>query len=957
MLPRRLRLPRPPDVTTPIYDAPYEQIPARILRMSLGGTPVGRAEPVLPAPSSDARWAATHSPSLELWGKSRGLDTPYPLVCHLLDTAAIAHAVIEGFVPVSLRQAVARWMGTSSDEWKQAIRVLAGWHDIGKASCGFQNGDKNACPSWAQGRMDRPGAGRHDLVGARLSWDRLDDHQDRYRAAQIVGGHHGTIPPLDNRWLGQVGGAGLVDDNPPAELLTQRSCLWDILDEVLGDLPDTRLPTPAASVSLAVVVLADWIASSSELIKRQQAHLGDHAASWDPLSHYQRASELAAAHLAENGLTAPARRRSPSPVDLFDSDRAVLSDLQASLVDEFRPSAPGIVFICAPTGEGKTEAGLIAAERFAQVSGRHGFFFAMPTVATAEGLHKRLQCYLDRVSPADDDRTLRRVHSQSILYDSGSEPASDDPDAVRAAANWMSGTRKALLAPFGVGTVDQVLLGALKAKHSPVRLFAAACGTLIVDEAHALDPYMRKLLERAVEWLAALGSPVVVLSATLPPKRVAELAAAYQAGARRLADPGFSSGERRLIAQGEAEFAGDVGYPGWIAWTAADGWSKADAPPRRNWVLRVETEDVPADEALDRMAEHAIATSRQGECVLVVCSTVRAACDTYWAVRHLDETLIPGESVEIIHSRMSHGVRHHRSKKLLNLLGPASGDRPRRLILVATQVVEQSFDVDFDVLITEPAPVAALLQRSGRVRRFRPPPTAEAVRAHVVWPTDPVGAPRLGSPIYPKAELMATRACLTSGEGARILTVRVPKDVPDLVVRADPEDDAGFDFDESIAMEAEEATLAQLVRIDYDKAEGLKWAIPKAANDSPLVELTGTFDSADTHPGTRHRAASVLVLPASPACGSWALADGRPIDQEPRYAPGRELVVSAFDAAIPVSYPNDSWVSEMPRLGGGWDRTPLAGALILDASRESVAAGGHVLRLCDETGLTVGKAT
>ena len=640
---------------------------------------------------------------------------------------------------------------------------------------------------------------------------------------------------------------------------------------------------------------------------------------------------------------------------MFDSDRAAWTDLQASLSGEFRPSAPGIAFICAPTGEGKTEAGLIAAERFAEVSGRHGFFFAMPTVATAEGLHERLQRYLDRVAPAGDERSLRRVHSQSILYDSGAVPASDDTDAVRAAANWMSGSRKALLAPFGVGTVDQVLLGALKAKHSPVRLLAAVCGTLIVDEAHALDPYMRKLLERAVEWLAALGAPVVVLSATLPPNRVAELASAYQAGVRHGTRAGAAHASGDPVLAGDADLPGGVGYPGWVAWTSADGWSRAEASPRSSWELIVETEDVPAKAALDRMAQRAVEASRRDGCVLVVCSTVRAACDTYRAVRRLDATLIPGESIEIIHSRMPHGVRRDRSERLLNLLGPANRDRPRRLVLVATQVVEQSFDVDFDTLITEPAPVAALLQRAGRIRRFRPPPAGEAVRAHVVWPTAQDGMPHHASPIYPKADLMATRACLTSGESATTLDIRVPEDVPDLVTRADPEDDAAFVFETSVEAEAEEATLAQLVRVDSDKAEGLKWSIPVAAHDSPLHELTGTFGE-DAHPGTRHRAHSALVLPARPEGESLVLADGKPIDLRPRRTPGRDLVVAAFDAAIPVSYPNDSWASQLPHLSGGWDRTPLAGALILDTSSEHIEAGEFDLRLFGETGLTVEKA-
>ena len=131
--------------------------------------------------------------------------------------------------------------------------------------------------------------------------------------------------------------------------------------------------------------------------------------------------------------------------------------------------------------------------------------------------------------------------------------------------------------------------------------------------------------------------------------------------------------------------------------------------------------------------------------------------------------------------------------------------------------------------------------------------------------------------------------------------------------------------------------------------------IDHVAPDSPLSGLTGAFDSEDAHPGTRHRAASVQVVPATPSGEAWRLADGTALEQSPRRVPPRQSVIAAFDAAIPVSYPNRAWASALPGLAGAWDRTPLAGALILDVSSDRVHAGGYSLHLCQETGLVVEK--
>ena len=896
-----------------------------------------------------ANGAATSSDSAEtgqgaapLWGKSAGLAEPYPLLSHLLDTSGAARAILEVVLPPSLLSMIGELAGTAAGEWKQAVSVLAGWHDIGKATCGFQNLDRSACPQWAVGHSDAPDAGHHAMIGAHLAWDKLQGRaaRDKSRAVQIIGGHHGIVPALNAHELDAWGGAGMVDRNPPAELIAARSALWEILDGTVGELPDLPMPTPAASMALAIVVLADWTASSASFITAQQEYP---PAERDPAEHMDRARKIAVSFLGDAGLACPPARKRLAPDELFGvpDGKAKWTPLQADLDERFSPSGPGIAVICAPTGEGKTEAALIAAEKFGIASGRPGLFFAMPTIATAEGLHERLSHWLHASSLGDQHTDIRRVHSQSLLYEEqGGGSVSQDRTAAGVAAQWMAGTRKALLAPFGVGTIDQVLLGALRAKHSPLRMLGAAMGTLVVDEAHSLDPYMQKLLCRAIEWLGTLGTPVIILSATLPPAQASELFRAYQSGVGRKA-----SAERddRLLA----------GYPAWAAWTAADGWTSGQAEPRNTWQLNISIQTCQQPELDTEIARRAVAASRPTGCVLVVRSTVADAQATYRAIKQADPTLDPGYSVDIIHSRMAHGTRRERTGRLLDLFGPNPADRPERMILVSTQVVEQSFDTDFDILITDPAPLPALLQRAGRVRRHRQSEPGEFRRVEVLWPTAVDGSPNTSSPIYSQADLMGAHACITQADTADEITINVPEDVPELIAQADIESEARFQFAEDTAEEAAEATLVQLVRIDVDRSFATKWAICPPRPDEPLTELTGSLDTDETHPGTRHQADSVLVIPTEPVAGGWKLPTVGLLDAKPALLPATADVRAVFDEAISVSYPNHSWAKALPSLGGAWDRTPVAGGLLLDPTAGEAGIGGYRLTTDQEVGMEI----
>ena len=898
--------------------------------------------------------ADIEKPALELWGKSQGLEHPYPLAGHLIDTAAAARVICERMIPEGMIDALTRHMtGGGSDIWTNATVTLAGWHDIGKATCGFQARVPHARPAWLEGHDDT--GKRHDIAGGNLVWDRLRNHPDPMTAAQIVGGHHGSVPRLSQRMLMAYGGAGRIDHMPPAALLAARKSLLDMIENSAGQYPDEVEMEPlAASASLAVVVLADWIVSQDWLIRaQQQAHGLDESDTWhsfDPTAHYRTALNLANTALAETGLLPPPQSlRKPEPADLIRNETADKNPewraLQASIDAGLNPTGPGISVICAPTGEGKTEAALIAAAKYGKATGRHGFYFGMPTTATADGLYNRLTRYVSRIT-GDSGIAVRRVHSQAQLHDShGGVFVSDDE---RAAANWMAGTRKAILAPWGVGTIDQVLLGAMRVKHSPLRLFGAAKGTVVIDEAHALDPYMRELLVRAVEWLAAYGASVVVLSATLPPKRVSELICAYKRGA----------------GQGQFHCTGDneqrtVGYPGWLAWSADDGYTNQAVEPRREWALTITRSDMPSSDLTARAAAAAVSASANGGCILLVRSTVRAAQDTYNAIRSNDSGLIPGDHLEILHSRMPMSVRRDRTESLMRKLGPRGRDaepRPARFILVATQIVEQSLDVDFDALITDPAPAAQLLQRAGRVHRHDEvvrPDGMLAPQAAVMWPLGRDGRPSVSSPIYPTADLQAARQWLENEQ----TVVAVPVDIPGIVAGCDIEtrfDDPGaYDADD---IEIAEATLARIVAIDVARGAAHDWRIP-SPHDAYLAELTSPTDDEDAVcPGTRQGAHSVMLVPALKAGGEWRLHDGTPIPHKgPR--PDRATLLAVFGAAIPVSYPA-GWADALDEIGPAWRGTPLAHALMLPDAGDGatvVDSDGATWRLGadPETGLRI----
>jgi CRISPR-associated endonuclease/helicase Cas3 len=394
----------------------------------------------------------------------------------------------------------------------------------------------------------------------------------------------------------------------------------------------------------------------------------------------------------------------------------------------------------ASMGEGKTEAALYLADYLQHKTSVGGFYLGLPTQATSNAMWKRVQAFLQQRYPDISNLTLS--HSAAALKAEYLESVCRldqvyDKDKRVLASEWHTARKRSLLSPYGVGTIDQGLMGVVRSRHQFVRLFGLAGRTVILDEIHAYDLYTSTLLERFLEWLALLGSPVIALSATLPTDTRRKLVNAYAKGC------GISEPE---LPQSE--------YPRITAFTQAGVQVQSFAASehvRRSlnlqWVSGVENDKKWAAALQNELAD--------GGCAAVICSTVGRAQKVFQRLQeHFPDYelgLFHGRFLFIDRERIERDCQSMFGKDsikfivlltcvmalenalqdLLNLrvfiaylLYVSRRTRPYRYVLIATQVIEQSLDVDFDLMISDLAPVDLLLQRSGRLHRHdrdRPP--------------------------------------------------------------------------------------------------------------------------------------------------------------------------------------------------------------------------------------------
>lgn len=403
---------------------------------------------------------------------------------------------------------------------------------------------------------------------------------------------------------------------------------------------------------------------------------------WADLAAYLDAARTrAAGALAQAGLIAPP----PGPGALFDF---APRPMQAACAGVALPEGPMLALIEDETGSGKTEAALILARRMLAAGKGRGLYLALPTMATADAMFARLRPLLPRLFDGAPSVTL--AHGRAGLSEDyrdlalARERDQDEPGPTE----WLKDSRRrALLATVGVGTIDQALLAAVRAKHAALRQYGLSRNILIVDEVHEMgDPYMGVLLRQLLRIQAALGGSAILMSATLPLHLRADLMAAFEAGAGRAPPPDPGPAYPALTVPGVAAPA-------------------VMATPSPRGPVRVERLDSPAA-ACDLLAQAA----GQGAAAVWVRNAVDEAIGAVQVLR------ARGVAADLLHARFALSDRKRHEAAALAAFGKDRGPRPGR-VLVATQVVESSLDLDFDVMVSDLAPMASLIQRAGRLWR------------------------------------------------------------------------------------------------------------------------------------------------------------------------------------------------------------------------------------------------
>lgn len=683
---------------------------------------------------------------VSFWAKTGRENDYLPLECHLDDVAAVAGRLFDVALTAAQRAWLADQIGATTPETRALVLFLAAAHDCGKLSPTFQGlvpelADRVLEPSLTLVPDDGLGpALRHDGISGVLltEWlvTRGGSRELAERLAATVSGHHGT--PRLAREIRQQGRREL---RRAAAWHPHQNALLNRLADA-HDLPDvTRFAPPGDAAVLALaglVCVADWVASDPS---RFPVTAGPREASVD----------LAGGAVADD---AWAPRPVPSDVGFLETfgflPRAAQQAMIELLDDE---QGPSLMILEDRTGSGKTEAALWAALRAIQ-GGARGLYVGLPTRATADQFHERAQRFLGALWADGAQHQVRLLHGGAHLRDDDPVPAGVDDGADDGAARqWFAAPRRGLLSPYAVGTIDQALLAVLHARHYPVRLWGLQGKVVILDEVHAYDVYTGRLMERLIGWLAALDCTVVLLSATLPARRRAALCAAYEEGARMPSDG--SAGPVSPVEATRYPRLTRAGHRGHVVVGIAD-----DRPGR---VVSLEHLGVVDDEA--DVTEHLLSQVVDGGCVAMVCSTVAVAQARYESVRSQIDADI---EVVLLHARMRPLERGPIEQRLIALLGPrcVGERRPSRFVVIATQVIEQSLDLDFDVILTDLAPVDLLVQRAGRVHRHagRPRPPMHDTPRLIVLDTPGRDAvrdlPRGAGAIYVKAILARTRLLL-----------------------------------------------------------------------------------------------------------------------------------------------------------------------------------------------------
>lgn len=660
------------------------------------------------------------------WGKAKQNEQdvsgdPFHLLpYHSLDVAAVGAALLAP--EEALCKGIAEFLGLEPDAFSRLFVFFLALHDLGKFASAFQALYIDDTHTLFEARPNRQYDGqhfRHDLLGLYF-WDKLRDQEALYSRPlrldeegecsqtlmvlmDCVLGHHGK--PIQT-----ISPANLAPYmEPKKNTLAATRFALHAFELIHPALPIDKLIDPVwrqrlqqVSWTLAgVAVLADWIGSDQKYFHYCATPMS--IAEYWPIAQRRATQALAATELRKHFTRAPFQSIethfgfAPTPLQQWAQDIEIDDTPQLFILEDV-------------TGAGKTEAALALTHRLIASGAADGFYFGLPTMATSNAMYKRvLNSYHMMYQPGEGQPSIVLAHGaremnelfQASLFplSPGDQNYSPTDQTATAQCNyWLSDSRKkALLAPVGVGTIDQALLAVLPRRHQSLRVLGLHRKVLIFDEIHAADEYMFELLESLLSLHLHQGGSAILLTATLPLEQRQRLARIW------------------LSAVSDSH-----ALPEKTHFPLATKVSVSSAQPLIEQPLDSRAEVsrfVPVEwlKSCDMVIDRILAAVGKEECVVWIRNSVEDALAAY---DQLAPLMTDPENLMLFHSRFILDDRQLIEKRVLTCFGKESTavDRAGK-VLIATQVFQESLDADADLMISDICPIDDLIQRAGRLHR------------------------------------------------------------------------------------------------------------------------------------------------------------------------------------------------------------------------------------------------
>lgn len=844
-----------------------------------------------------------------LWAKKRTVDGEQlwlPLMAHLVDTEQTINWLWNYWLSEGTKQIISSQYG--EDISQKLVKFIGFSHDLGKATPVFQKKPSydggNSIDEILVERLIQ--SGFEGLKGASFKFPKKSPHALAGEAllmnvhvpesvAAIIGGHHGDAgDEVPFKQIGanranyeQTAGHTIIDLAYQENWKRVQNEIINFGLKIAGFNSVSEIPQVNQTQAVlleGLLITADWLSSGEYLNNDFNKPLF-------PLISIEKG--LFDINLKERFQTAITNwdfggEWDPQKVNIQDDPYRQrwgfnARPVQTAITDEIeKADDPGIAIIEAPMGIGKTEIALVAAEQMAYKGKRGGLFVGLPTQATSNAMFSRVQDWLEKLAKKQNENfPVKLMHGKAEFNDAYTnlpeasdiyEDENKNTDGSVVVNEWFSG-KKSILSKFSVGTIDNLLLMALKQKHLFLRHLGFSEKVVIIDEAHAYDVYMDQYLDEALKWLGAYHVPVIVLSATLPKVKRVEFIKAYNRGKfGKGTEPRDDADEKKNFWKKSEAYPLLTLLDGDVVKQISEFPGVSDQRPLQLSVLRMSDDE-------SGLIETVLMSIQGGGIAGIIVNTVQRA-------QELAELVPTNIKTIILHSSFLAPDRAKKEAELLNTIGK-NVDRPQKMIVIGTQVLEQSLDIDFDILYTDIAPMDLILQRAGRLHRHQitRPAALQVPKLFIM------GAMTVGDygdqneSVYEKYLLMRTDYYLRD-------KISLPDDISNLVQHV-------YDFDndpEMTGIDKSKSKFEKNLADEKSKAMDFRLSDPgKSRRDTLhqwLKRMHTNVDANDQRAAAAVRdiKESIEVILLQEKQGVVCLVDGTPISQCPSRIVAEQLI-------------------------------------------------------------------